>query len=141
MIWLQSICIMVVWRKIKKKNWRNGCVKRKWEWKDPENGKNEKKWEMEGPQRGRIKKIVGFLEWKIQNFTPGKLQMGSVFGYGHVSFDEISRTTMHCMIVCKHLYYAAFGRRSCIIYQLYVWIYYLRQKWLVYFVNLELLTC
>ena len=88
--------------------------------------KRNEKWEMEGPQRGRIKKIMGLLEWKIQNFTPGKLQMGSVFGYGHVSFDESSRTTMHCMIVCKHLYYAAFGRKSCIIYQLYRWIYYLR---------------
>ena len=50
MIWLHFICIMVVWTKRKKK-WRNGFVKRKWEWKDPEEGKNErkKKREMEGP--------------------------------------------------------------------------------------------
>ena len=30
----------------KEKNWRNVCVKRKWEWKDPEDDKNEKKKEM-----------------------------------------------------------------------------------------------
>ena len=30
----------------KEKNWKNGCVKWKWEWKDPKDGKNEKKREI-----------------------------------------------------------------------------------------------
>ena len=59
--------------------------------------------------------------------------MGSVFGYGCVSFDESLRTTMHYVIVRKYLHHVAFGRRIDIIYQLDVWIYYSRLKWLVYF--------
>ena len=44
--------------------------------------------------------------------------MGSEFGYELVSFNESKRTTMHCVIVCKHLHHVAFGRKINIIYQL-----------------------
>ena len=73
--------------------------------KDPGEGKNEKKRkekEMKWHQRGRIKKEVRSLGWKTQKFTPGRLWMGSVFGYERVSFGESLRTTMHCMIACNH---------------------------------------
>ena len=112
----------------------HGCMKKKkkieemFVWNENENEKTperakmnrNEKWEIEGPQKGRIKKGVRSLWWKTQKFTLERLQMGSVFGYERVSFDKSPRTIVYCMIVCKHLHYVAFGRRICIIYQLYV---------------------
>ena len=40
-----------------------------------------------------------FLGWKARKSTSGRLRMGSVFGYGCVSFDESLRTIVHCMTV------------------------------------------
>ena len=75
--------------------------------------KNEKeKWEMKWPQRGQIKKEVRFLGWKTQKFTSGRLQMRSVFGYGSVSFGENPRTTVHCVIACKHLHHGCIWKKD-----------------------------
>ena len=38
--------------------------------------------------------------------------MGSVFGYGRVSFGESPRTTMHCVIVCKHLHHGCIWKKN-----------------------------
>ena len=48
----------------------------------------------------QTKKGERSLGWKTQKFTPGRLQMGSIFGCGRVSFGESPRTIVHCMIVC-----------------------------------------
>ena len=45
------------------------------------------------------------LGWNTQKFTLGRLWIGSVFGYGHISFGESPKTTVHFMIACKHLHH------------------------------------
>ena len=38
--------------------------------------------------------------------------MDSVFGYGCIFFDENPRTTVHCMIACKHLHYGCIWKKD-----------------------------
>ena len=38
--------------------------------------------------------------------------MGSVFRYKRVSFSENPRMTMHCVIVCKHLYHSCIWKKD-----------------------------
>ena len=38
--------------------------------------------------------------------------MGSVFGYGHISFGESLRTIIHCLIVCKHLHHVCIRNKD-----------------------------
>ena len=92
----------------------------------------KKKWEMEEPQRGRIKKRVRSLRWKTQKFISRRLRMGSIFGYKCISFGESPRTTMHCVIVCKHLHHVCIWNKKLYYlmdwHQLYDWIYYSRSN-------------
>ena len=92
MMWLHFICIMVVWNgNENEKTPKRVKMKRKKKWNDPKEGELRRKWDPYGE--------------KIQKFTLGRLQMRSVFGYGRVSFRESPRTTVHCVIACKHLYH------------------------------------
>ena len=69
----------------------------------------------------QIKKRVRSIGWKIQKFTSRRLQMGGVFGCGHVSFDENPRTTVHCVIAYKHLHHDCICKKD-LYYLLSVWL-------------------
>ena len=121
------ICIMVMWKKRK--------IEEMVVWNENENKmtskrakmKRKEKWEMEWTQKGRIKKGVRSLGWKTPKFTPRRLRIESVFGYERISFGESLRTTMHCLIACKHLHHVCIWNKDLYYlidwYQLYVWIY------------------
>ena len=112
MIWLHFIWIMVVWRKrkieemvMRNRNENEKTLKRA-------KMKRKEKWEMEWTQKGRIKKGVRSLGWKIPKFTPIRLRIESVFEYERVFFGESLKTTVHCMIACKHLYHGCIWQKD-----------------------------
>ena len=79
----------------------HGCVKEKknllkffMKWKK----KKKWRWKVKAYERP-IKKEVISLVWKTQKLTSVRLWIGSVFGYGCVSFSESPRTIVHYMTV------------------------------------------
>ena len=74
---------------------------------------------------------------EISKSLPGKTPNGEcIWVHTHILQWKLKNDSALCESICIMV---AFGRRICTIYQEYVWIYYSRLKWLVYFVNLELL--
>ena len=114
---------------------RMKILQRGQKWKE----KKIKKWN--DPREGKLRR-----EWDPYGEIPKSLpREDSKWGVhlGTNAYPSMKAWEWQC-IVWLHVsicIMVAFGRMICIIYQVYVWIYYSRLKWLIYFVNLKLLIC